>query len=114
MLTYNCSCCKTVINKYYNFHVRTFDAQLAGAASIVQQHLTKTPYSAAIDTTLRMSSCILQEYSNHIVWTDSHHKWQEMQLRNAVTETLYPCTLFACWWSHSRRIWTHKGNNTIG
>lgn len=67
MLTYNCSCSKRVINKYYNFHVQTYDAELVGAANIIKQHLTQAPCSAAIGTTLRMGSCILQEYPNHIV-----------------------------------------------
>ena len=64
--TYDCSYSQMIVMKYYNFHVRTYKAQLVGAA-IIEQHLTKTPCSATIDTTLHMGSCILQENPNHII-----------------------------------------------
>ena len=76
--TYDCSYSQMIVNKYYNFHVRTYKAQLVVAA-IIEQHLTKTPCSATIDTTLHMGSCIPQENPNHIiVWRDPQHKRQKM------------------------------------
>ena len=57
----------------------TYKAQLVGAANVIEQHLTTTPCSATIDTTLQMDSCIPQENRNHvIVWKDPHHNRQEM------------------------------------
>ena len=47
--------------------MRTYKARLVGAANVIEQHLTKTPCSATIDTTLHMGSCILQENLNHII-----------------------------------------------
>ena len=62
-----------------HFHLRTYKAQLMGAANVIEQHLTKTPCSATIDTNLQMGSCIPQENPNHIIaWKDHHHKRQEM------------------------------------
>ena len=55
-----------IVKKYYNFHVQTCKAQLVGAANVIKQHLTKTPCSATIDTTLHMSSCIAQENPNQL------------------------------------------------
>ena len=77
--TYDCRFNKTIVNTYHNFHVRTYKAQLVGAATIMEQHLTTTPCSATIDTTLQMGSCIPQENpTNIIVWRDPHHNRQEM------------------------------------
>ena len=56
--TYDCSFGKTIVNTYHNFHVRTYKAQLVGAANVIEQHLTTTSCSATIDTTLHMGSCI--------------------------------------------------------
>ena len=58
MSTFNCNYGHIFTKKYYNIHVKTYDAQLIGAANIIKQHLTKTPCSAAIDTTLHMGSCV--------------------------------------------------------
>ena len=59
--------------------MQTYKAQLVGAANVIEQHLTTTPCSATIDTTLHMGSCIPQENPNHIiVWRDLHHNRQEM------------------------------------
>ena len=78
-LTYDCSYSQTIVNKYYHFHVRTYKAQLVGAANVIEQHLTKTPCSPTIDTSLHMGSYIPQENPNHIiVWRCPHHKRQEM------------------------------------
>ena len=69
----------TIVKTHHNFHERTYKAQLVGAANVIEQHLTNTPYSAAIDTTLYMDSCIPQENPKHIiVWKDPHHNRQEM------------------------------------
>ena len=77
--TYDCSFGKTIVNTYHNFHVRTYKAQLVGAANVIEQHLTTTPCSATIDTTLHMGSCTPQENTNHIiVWRDPHCNRQEM------------------------------------
>ena len=77
--TFDYSFSMTIVNTYHNFHVRTYKAQLAGAANVIEQHLTTTPCSATIDTTLNRGSCIPQENPNHIiVWRDPHHKRQEM------------------------------------
>ena len=77
--TYDCSFGKTIVNTYYNFHVRTYKAQLVGAANVIKQHLTTTPCSATVDTTLHMGSCIPQENPNHIiVWKNPHRNRQEM------------------------------------
>ena len=59
--------CMTVVNTYHNFHVRTYKAQLVGAANIIEQHLTNTSCSATIDTTFNMDSYIPQENPNHII-----------------------------------------------
>ena len=97
--TYDCSFGKTIVNTYYNFHARTYKAQLVRAASVIEQHLTTTPCSATIDTTLHIGSCIPQENPNHIiVWKNPHHNRQEMNtLRNsrdattgAIHTSLYP------------------------
>ena len=40
--TYDCSYSQTVVNKYHNFQVRTYKAQLVGAANVIEQHLTNT------------------------------------------------------------------------
>ena len=78
-LTYDCSFSMTIVNTYHNFHMRTCNAQLVGAANVIGQHLTNTPCSATIDTTLNIGSCILQETSNHIIVRGNpHHKRQEM------------------------------------
>ena len=83
--TYDCSHSKTTVNKYYNFHVRTYKAQLVGATNIIEQNLTNTPCSATIDNTTidnnaaidNMGSHIPQGSRNHIiVWRDPHHKHQ--------------------------------------
>ena len=75
MSNFNCNYVHIFTNKYYNIHVQTYDAQLIGAANIIKQHLTKTPCSAAIDTTLHMGSWFPQEYPNHItLCTDRHQK----------------------------------------
>ena len=72
--TYDCTLSKTIVNTYHNFHVWTYKAQLVGAATIIEQHLTTTPCSATIDTTLQLGSCIPQENpTNIIVWRDPHH-----------------------------------------
>ena len=77
--TYDRSFSKPIVNTYHNFHVRTYKAQLVGAANVIEQHLTSTPCSATIDITLRMGSCIPQENPNYIiVWQDPHHNRQEM------------------------------------
>ena len=77
--TYDCSFSKTIVNTYHNFHVRTYKAQLVGAANVIEQHLTTTPCSATIDATLNIGSCIHQENPKHIiVWREPHHKRQEM------------------------------------
>ena len=77
--TYDCSFSKTIVNTYHNFHVRTYKAQLVGAANVIEQHLTTTPCSATIDATLNIGSCIHQENPKHIiVWREPHHKCQEM------------------------------------
>ena len=77
--TYDWSYSQAIINKYYNFDVRAYKAQLVGAANIIGQHLTKTPCSVIIDIALHMGSCIPQENTNHIiVLIDLHHKRQEM------------------------------------
>ena len=69
----------TVVRTYHNFHVHTYKAQLVGAANIIEQYLTNTPCSAAIDTTLNMGSCIPQENPKHIiVCRDLQHNRQEM------------------------------------
>ena len=69
----------TVVRTYHNFHVHTYKAQLVGAANIIEQYLTNTSSSAAIDTTLNMGSCIPQENPKHIiVWKDPQHNCQEM------------------------------------
>ena len=47
-----------IVKTHHNFHERTYKAQLVGAANVIEQHLSNTPYSAAIDTTLNMDSCI--------------------------------------------------------
>lgn len=66
---------KTIVNKYYNLHVRTYKSQLIGAAKVIEQHLTNTRCSARLDTALNMGSCIPQVNRNHIiVWRDLHHK----------------------------------------
>ena len=49
--------------------MRTYKARLVGAANVIEQHLTKTPCSATIDTTLHMGSCTRQENLNHIAET---------------------------------------------
>ena len=54
----DCIFTMTIVKTYHNFHVRTYKAKLVGAANIIKQHLTNTPCSAAIDTTLNMGSCI--------------------------------------------------------
>ena len=59
--SYDCTFTMTIVKTYHNFHVRTYKAQLVGASNVIEQHLTKTPCSAAIDTTLNMGSCIPQE-----------------------------------------------------
>lgn len=78
MSTFNCNYGHIFTKKYYNIHVKTYDAQLIGAANIIKQHLTKTLCYAAIDTTLHVGYCILQDYPNHIAWIDPQHKQHEM------------------------------------
>ena len=69
----------TIVKTYHNFHVRTYKAQLVGAANVIEQHLTNTPCSAVIDTTLNIGSCIPQENPKHIiVWKDPQYNRQEM------------------------------------
>ena len=69
----------TIVKTYHNFHLCTYKSQLVGAANVIEQHLTNTPCSAAIETTLNMSSCIPQENPKHIiVWKDPQHNRQEM------------------------------------
>ena len=69
----------TIVRTYHNFHVRTYKAQLFGAAKVIEQHLTNTPCSAAINTTLNMGSCVPRENLKHIiVWWDPQHNLQEM------------------------------------
>ena len=58
MPTYDCKYDQIVTTKYYNIHVQTYHSPLIGAASIIKQHLRKTPCSVAIDTTLHIGSCI--------------------------------------------------------
>ena len=59
--------------------MKNYKTQLAGAANVIKQHLTKTACSARIDTTLHMGSCIPQENPNNvIVWRDPRHKYQEI------------------------------------
>ena len=71
----------TIVNIYHNFHMRTYKAELVEAANVIGQHLTNTPCSATIDTTLNIGSCIPQENPNHIiVWRNPHHKRQEMNI----------------------------------
>ena len=68
-----------IVRTYHNFHVCTYKAQLFGAAKVIEQHLTNTPCSAAIDTTLNMGSCIPRENLKHIiVWRDPQQNLQEM------------------------------------
>ena len=75
----DCIFTMTIVKTYHNFHVRTYKAQLVGAANVIEQHLTNTPCSAAIDTTLNMGSCIPQENPKHIiVWKDPQGSRQEM------------------------------------
>ena len=77
--TYDCSFGQTTVKTYHSFHVRTYKAQLVGGANVIEQHLTTTPCSATINTTLHMGSCILQEnFNNIIVWRDPHHNRKEM------------------------------------
>ena len=77
--TYDCIFSMTVVRTYHNFHVHTYKAQLVGAANIIEQYLTNTSSSAAIDTTLNMGSCIPQENPKHIiVCRDLQHNRQEM------------------------------------
>ena len=64
--SYDCTFSMTIVRTYHNFHVRTYKAQLVGAANVIEQHLTNTPCSAAINTTLNMGSCIPQENPKHI------------------------------------------------
>ena len=66
-LTCDCSYSKTIVNKYYNFHVSVYKAQLVGAANVIEQHLTNAPCSATIDTALNIGSYIPQENPNHII-----------------------------------------------
>ena len=69
----------TIVKTYHNFHLRTYKSQLVGAANVIEQHLTNTPCSATMETTLNMGSCILQENPKHIiVWKDPQHNRQEM------------------------------------
>ena len=69
----------TIVNTYHNFHMRTYKAELVEEANVIGQHLTNTPCSATIDTTLNIGSCIPQENPNLIiVWRNHHHKRQEM------------------------------------
>ena len=65
--SYDCTFSTTIVRTYHNFHVRTYKAQLVGAVNVIEQHLTNTPYSAAINTTLNMGSCIPQENPKHII-----------------------------------------------
>ena len=55
-LSYDCTFTMTIVKTYHNFHVRTYKAQLVGAANVIEQHLANTPCSAAIDTTLKVGS----------------------------------------------------------
>ena len=64
---YDCTFTMTIVTTYPNFHLRTYKSQLVGAANVIEQHLTNTPCSAAIETTLIMGSCIPQENSKHII-----------------------------------------------
>ena len=69
----------TIVRTYHNFHVHTYKAQLLGAAKVIEQHLSNTPSSAAINTTLNTGSCIPRENLKHIiVWRDPQHNLQEM------------------------------------
>ena len=65
--TYDCSFSVTIVNTYHNFHVRIYKAQQVGAPNVIEQHLTNTPCSATIDTTLNMGSCIPQENPDYII-----------------------------------------------
>ena len=76
---YDCTFTMTIVKTYHNFHLRTYKSQLVGAANVIEQHLTNTPCSATMETTLNMGSCILQENPKHIiVWKDPQHNRQEM------------------------------------
>ena len=77
--SYDCTFTMTIVKTYHNFHVRTYKAQLVGAANVIEQHLTNTPCSATSDTTLHIGSCIPQENPKHIiVWNNPQHNRQEM------------------------------------
>ena len=77
--TYDCSNTAMTFRKKHNFNVQTCKAQLAGAAAVIEEHLTKTPCPATIDTIRYLGLCISQETPSHIiVWRDPHHKRQEM------------------------------------
>ena len=70
----------TIVNTYHNYRVRTYKAQLIGAANFIEQHLTlsNTSCLSAIDTTINMDACIPHENPNHIiVWRDTQDKRQE-------------------------------------
>ena len=62
MPTYDCKYDQIVTTKYYNIHVQTYHSPLIGAASIIKQHLRKTPCSVATDTTILV-------LASHIVTT---------------------------------------------
>ena len=95
--SYDCTFTMTIVKTYHNFHLRTYKAQLVGAANVIEQHLTNTPCSAAIDTTLNIGLCIPQENPKHIiVWKDPQHNRQEMntlgvnEIKQQVTYILIP------------------------
>ena len=45
---------RRLATEYCNSHVQTYKAQLVGVATVIEQHLTNTPCSPTIDTTLNM------------------------------------------------------------
>ena len=65
--TYDCSNTAMTFRKKHNFNVQTYNAQLVGAATVIEQHLTKTPCPATMDTNLYMGLCIPQENPSHLI-----------------------------------------------
>ena len=65
--TYDCSNTAMTFRKNHNFNVQTYNAQLVGAATVIEQHLTKTPCPATMDTNLYMGLCIPQENPSHLI-----------------------------------------------
>ena len=65
--TYDCSNTAMTFRKKDNFNVQTYKAQLLGAATVIEQLLTKTPCPATMDTNLYMGLCITQENPSHLI-----------------------------------------------